>query len=778
MATRSRPGGLVTTDRTVRRIPCQSWRSHVHELRSPPRPSPTFNPVPTGTGMPSSDSVKRFHKEILPKDHWNLVNAYGGSTRSSDAAPSFRPQREQQWFFGQRAPMEVSAGGIGAESPSRKLLKDAGQSPHAQRNQDTAPNAPYVPISVSNQVSKAPMGNSSPSETNILSPHAIQTDLIEPRATWYSLPQTDDRNDDFGHEPALKPRGSIADKLSSMVERGWVGGDTFGKIDSNNEFASHTMEPEVHSRDTKPDSKSNSLSETPHLKKAPSYSNHLSVSSVGMRSESQHSSGQDTIPHVKQKEPRDLMYRGPQKARQRQANDSPAVKDTQRSSSNSAARDLKTEYATSTRNRRAWTLHHFGRYNSNHCQFQRETSPPIWPPFPLDHRSNEQNHEPTKTPPSHEGSTTESAFELSMLRDEHFRHDPAALSKVTGSRRSSSNTKESTRSAMRSTSFFKKFPWYKVALVDRQPVVRDLSNVGRGKDRTSRSTPPPQYDPTPAPPEVSIGLSNSHALVRCGSEEHENTLKPKNPRDQGPIDQQAMDAMKPYRRTSSQPSLQFVTSPQEEGGDQDLEPMRAPDRPKDPPAACSKTTEEEHLRCPGQVVEDVIGHAPSPPRTGSSGTQPRVLSQLESITASFETPLAGDVLESFQPRWSEGKEQSEMRSYTASHADSRKSHVDFGITQPPSSSATTRPEQETSTSPKPSLQHQSKVVNLSPKRVGTPTESSVQSSGQHGAMRREIEGRGKGIKKIQVIVIFDGAEDLMVEATLSEDGQEHLRTME
>lgn len=767
----------MITDHAVHGIPCHPWRLHVHQLRSPPRPSSAFKPVLTSTDMSGSDNCKQIRSEILSKDHRNLVSAYGGSTRSSDAAPSFRPQQEQQWSLGQTAPTKLSFRDRGAEHSSLKLLKP---SRHAQRNQGhiTVPSAPHVPISEVGQVGKAPMGDSSPSETNILSPHAIQKDLIEPRATWYHLPQTEDRNNDYIHEPALKPRRSIADKLSSMVERGWVGGDTFGKIYSDNEFESHTTEPEVHIRDTRPDSKSDSLNETPRLKKVPSYSELLSVSTAETRSKSQHSSGRDTVPHVKQKEPRFFMYHGSQKRRQRQEKRSPAVNRAQRSSSDDAAHYLKTEYATPTRNRRAWTLHHLGRCTSNHSQIQREVSPTVWPPYARDHRSNEQDHESTKTPPSHEGSTTQSGFELSMLRDEQLHHDSAAPSKVTGLRRSSSNTKESTRSAMRSTSFFKKFPWYKVALVDKQPVGQDLSKVGRGKDRTSKSTPAPQYDPTLEPFGLSRGVSRSHTLVRCGSKEDEDTLKTKNPPNPGPIDQRAMDAIKSCREVSSQSSLQLVTSPQEVNEDQGLERIqRVPERPQDPPTPSSQMTEERQLRYPHQVIENVIGHEPSPPRTGSSGTQPRVLSQSESMAASFESPLAGDVLQSLQPQSSERKEQSGMQSNTSSYADSTKLHVDVGPKQRPSGPGTTRPEQESTSSPNPFHQHRSKVVNLSPKCLGTSTDSSVHRSSQHGPMRREIDARGKGIKRIQVIVTFDGTEDLVVEATLKKDGQEHWRAM-
>ncbi len=746
---------------------------HVYKSRSPPRPSLLLKPALNGTDMPGTGTIKRFHTENILKDHRN-VSAFGGSTRSSDATPSFHPQ-EQQSSLG---PFTLSRLPRGSENPSPNLLKDTVPSPDSQRKQDhiTASSKPYGLLSEVNEVENVPVGNPSPSETAILSPRAIQTDLVEPRATWNCLPQISNHNRDYSHEKALKPQRSIADKLSSMVERGWVGGDTFGKVYNDDEFGSHTTESEVHIRDTRLDSRSDSLSETSRIQKVPSYNGSLSVSTVERRSESQHSIRQDIAPHVKQ-EPKILVYRGSQKRRQRQRKRSSAVDVTQRSSSDIGLPYQKREFPAPTGKRRAWTLHHLGRSTSSPSQIQREASP-------ITHRSSEQGHEPTTLPPPHGDSTSKSGFDPTILRDEQLGQDSTALSKVTGSRRSSSNLRESTRSTSRSTSFFKKFPWYKVTLVDKQPVVRDLSKGGRGNDSISKSHRAVQYNPTSDQTEVSRGFSNSHALVGCAGcagcgHEGENPPKTKTPPNQGPLCQQVIDSTTPSHKVSSKPSLlQLTTSPQELNERQVLDQIwRGPERPQGSRASSSKITEGWLVGSPRQVVKDVVGHAQSPTRTGPSNTQPRFLSQTESMDASFESATSGDVLQSLHPQWPETKEHSRLQSYASSYAGSTKPKADDRPEQGSSGSGTARPEQEFTPSPDPSHNLRSKVVNWSPKRLGTQTVSSPageHKSDHHRHMRRELKGRAKGIKKIQVTVTFDGAEELVIEATLKKkDRQEH-----
>ncbi|KAL9136189.1 MAG: hypothetical protein Q9175_002598 [Cornicularia normoerica] len=754
---------------------------HIYRSRSLPRPSLAPKPVLTSTEMPSNGTVKCFRTEILSRDR-NLVSASGGSIRSSFDAPSFQPQ-EQPSPLEPATPSRLCIRGRGAENPSSNLFTDTVPSPHAQKNQEhiTAPSTPCGPLSGIDEFGNVIVENSSPSEEAILSPRAIQVNLVEPRATWKIFQQTEDRDNNYSHEQALKPQGSIADKLGSMVEQGWVEGDPFGKAYNEEESASHTTKSESYIRDTRADSRGDSLSVMPRPKKEPSYSGSLSVSTTETRSELQHSTGEDTPPHMKQKKPRTFVYRGSQKRRQRQAKHSPAVNTNQRSSSDSGIHCLKSEIANSTGKRRAWTLRHLGRSTSNQNQSQREASPTLWPNSARDHRSSEQSHESTRSPPSREISIPMSGFDSTILRDEQLRQDSAALSKITGSRRSSSNTKGSTRSASRTTSFFKNFPWYKVALVDKHPVVQGLSNGGCGNDRTSRSTRPAQHDPTSNQIELSPGASKSHTLVERGRKEDENLPKTKTPLNRGPTDEQAMDAITSYYEASSQPPIKLMTSPQEKEERHGLEHVkRVPERPQDSNATSVKNTEERQLRNPHQIVEDVIGHAQNLIRTGRSSTQPRISSQSGSMATSLESSVSGDVLQSLQPQWPEVNDYSRMQSYTSSYANPTKLHADGRSEQGSSGFETARPESELTASPNPSHQLRSKVVNLSPKRLGARTDplpAGVHRSEQDGPVRRELKGRGKGIKKIQVTVTFDGAEDFVVEASLKKDGQEHWRTI-
>ena len=764
--------------------PCPSRWLHVYKSRSLPKPFLALKPVLTGTDMLATGTIKRCHTEILSKDHQKFASASVGSTRSSDIAP-ISQLKDQQSTLESSAQTRLYDRARVAQNPSPNLFADTAPSQYVQRNQDhitaATPSTPYVSRSEVDQVDDMPVENSPPPEKTILSSHAIQPDLVEPWSTWNCLPQAEDHDNYNSHEQALKSRGSIAEKLGSIVERGWVGGDAFGNT-YGDESASHTRESIFHVRDATFDSGSNFLSEMARPTKMPSYNRALSVSIAEARSESQRSSGQDTPPHAKQKEPRKFVYPVSQKQMQGHAERNPAVKRTQRSSSGSGVQRLKTEFAPHTKNRRAWTLHHLDRSTSNHSQIQREASPPILPSYTRGHCISELDHESRKPPLSREGSTSQSGFDPSMLRDKQPRQDSAVILKITGSRRSSSNMKESTRPASRSTSFFKKFPWYKVALVDKQSVVSDLSKGGSGNDRISRSNRNVHHNPTSNQTELSQGVSNSHSLVEYGHEEDENAPRRKTPRDQGPTDQQAAGALTSYYKAFSQPSPQLMTSPQEMDERQVLGQIRkAPERPQASQATNPNITEERLLRNPHQVVKDVFGYAQSLTRAGPSDTQPRFPSQSGSMDASFESPFLGDVFRSPQSQWSEAKEHSRMRSYTSSYANSTRLRRDDRPEQGSYSSGTTRQEQESTASPNSSHALRSKVVNLSRKSLGTLADSlpaSVQRSDQHGHVREEVKGRGKGIKKIQVTVTFDGAEDLEIEATLKKkERQEHWRTM-
>lgn len=658
--------------------------------------------------------------------------------------------------------------GRDAGNPPSRLITNDVTSPLAQRNQGyvTMPNTPSSPLSGTDQYNNARVEKSSPSEMVILSPHAIPTDLIDPQATWNrlpQLPQTEDRTNDYVYEQALKPRGSIADRLSSMVERGWEGGDTFCKDDD--EFASHTTKSKSHIGDARRHSRSDFLSETSRQKKLPSYSGSLSVSTAELRSESQHSSGQDALRYVKQKAPLISMNQDSKTRRQRQVKRSPAIDATPRSISDSGVRYLKTELANPKGKRRAWTLHHFGQLISNHSQIQQEASPTVWP----NHRDGKPDHESPESTPPHKGSIPKSGLEPTIHRDEQFHPTSKTRPKLTASRRSSSNAKESTRTSSRSTSFFKKFPWYKMALVNKQPVVQDLLQEGQGNDRTSESTRAAQQDPTANQVGLSRGVSKSHTPAGSGHELDENALKSKTPSNQGPMNQQAMDARTSYHKVSSEASFQLMTSPQEMNERQLLEQsQRALERPVYSQATSFKTTQDRLSGNSHQVVKDVVERTQSSTGTSLSGRQARASPRPGSMSANFELAMSGDILRSLQSQWPVVKEHSGMQAYTSSSADSTKRRADSRPKQGSPGSGAARAEDGFTASPDPSQQLGLKVVNLSPARLETCTDSLPASRiDQDGPVHREAKGKGKkGIKKIQITISFDGVRTFRSKSSL------------
>ena len=679
---------------------------------------------------------------------------------------AFEPQ-EQRPFPGPIMPRRSTIWNRRTGIPPATLSKDTVLLFGANRSQDHL----IVPRTRHDLLSKlkrddvdddVPVVNSLPSEKSILSPHAIKADLVEPQATWNSVSQTEGRNDDYSREQASKPRGSIADKLGSMVERGWVGGDVFGKVYGDDDLGFDTTESNLQLSDTRVDSRTDPVEEMHRLRQVPSYSRSLSLSNAENRTESQHSDGQSTSLQVKVKKPREYMNQSPQKRGKREVKRSHALNSPQRSSSDAG---VPTELAMRNGKRRAWTLHHFRRSESNHRGIQAEASPASWTNYAWDHHSSKQGHGSNELPPSREGSVAKSGFDLSMSRDERLSHDFAAPSKRNRSRRSSANTKSSTRSGSRSTSFFKRFPWYKVALVDKQPVAYSFSKGGCSDNRTSTITQAAYPDSDPNIIELSRGVSKSPTPIECGDEEDDNSLDSKPAQPQGAINQQAIDAITSYFTAYSQPSLQPMISPLEMNEQQAPKQIhRVMEHPNGSHNASLKVG-EERSRYPDQLPKDAVRPGHGSARAARVRTQLKASSQSGSIDASSQLPVAGELLQSFSPKGPEMMEQSRIQSHASSHATSS----DKSPIRRSSGSETARAKEGISA--RPSLSHgpRSDMASLTPTYSGKGTRSlpaHVERSDQHGPMPRESQGGGKGIKKIQVTVTFDGAEDLVVEATL------------
>ena len=695
------------------------------------------------------------------------------STRPSFA---FKPQ-EQHPFPGPTMPRRPTIWDRRTENPSATLSKDSVLPSGFKRSQDhlLAPSTRHDLLSKPKRdgVDDVPVLNSLPSEKSILSPHAIKADLVEPHATWKCLSQTEDRNDDYVREQASKPRGSIADKLGSIVERGWVGGDVFGKVYGDDDLVFDTTESNFQTSDTRVNSRTDPVEEMHRFKQVSSYRRSLSLSSTENRYESQYLEGQSTLPQVKQKNPREYLSQSPQKRGKREMERSHALNSPQRSSSDAG---VQTELAMRNGKRRAWTLHHFRRSESNHRGIQPEASSASWTNYVWDHHSSKQGHGSTELPPSHEGSVENSGFNLSMPRDERLSHDSSALSKRNRSRRSSANTKSSTRSVSRSTSLFKRFPWYKVVLVDKQPVTYNFSKGVCSDNRTSTAIQAAYPDSSPNIIELSRGVSKSPMPIECGDEGDDHGSDPKPVQPQGAINQQTIDAITSCYTAYSQPSVQPMISPLEMNEQQAPKQIhRVIEHPRGSHEASLKVG-EERSRYPDQLSKDLVRQEHGSARAGRLRTQPKASSQSGSLDASLQLPVAGEVLQSFYTEAPEIMQQSRIQSHTSSHAASS----DKGLEKRPSGSETARPKEGLSA--RPSLSHgpRSHVASLTPKYLGKGTRSlpaNVERSDQHGPMPREFQGGGKGIKKIQVTVTFDGAEDLVVEARLRKrDRREQSKT--
>lgn len=72
-------------------------------------------------------------------------------------------------------------------------------------------------------------GIQTPSEHEILSPRAIAANLADPFNSWRDVSGTEWHDSEISPLRKVRPKISIVDKLGSLVERGRVGTDVFGK---------------------------------------------------------------------------------------------------------------------------------------------------------------------------------------------------------------------------------------------------------------------------------------------------------------------------------------------------------------------------------------------------------------------------------------------------------------------------------------------------------------------------------------------------------------------
>ena len=725
--------------------PCPPRRLHVYKLRSPPRSSSAPKSLLTRAETPRIGSVKHIRSEILSKDNRSLVGASGGPARSLSHAPSFPPQEQQS------SPELATPGTLffktrSAGNPSLKLFKNTVPSGFGQRNREhiKVPSAPSGLLSEHDQIGSVPMKVSSLSGEAILSPRAMQIDLVERHATWSPFPQGDEHGNSYFRQQVLNPRASIADKLVSMVEQGWAEGDPFGKCYNDNENVTHALKSESYPHDSRPDGGDDSLSQKLGLRKVLSHTESYSPQTAPQQGEVQDATGRRAPPR---NEPKTFVSRRSQKQTQSQAKRSPAVNTNQRSSSDFGTYHLKSGSVIPTRERRAWTSPVLDHLTSKQRHIQRDVTPTLWSTHIRNHRSGAQDLESTRSPPSGEGSSSPPGFDLPMLGDEQLRQDSTAVSELKVSRRSSSNAKGSTRSASRTTSFFKRFPWYTVALVDKQPVVQDSSKVGFNNYKASRSTSATQHDPTFGQIELLTGASKPHTLVECRYAENDNAMETGTPKNQGSIGQQAPNALTSYYGSSSQSSIQQTTSPQETNAWRDDEQTnRTPER-----------QQKSHANR-GSIAKD----RPS----SRVRTLTKFPSHSGSTVGSLESPVSGHSSQSFQPLWPEVKEDPRMLSYDSLYANPTKLQADGKYKHGSRDSETVKLNSEFTTSRNPSDELRSRMDKSTSKRSAAWMPANGHRSDQDRLVRRELKGKGNGIKKIQVTVTFDGAEDLLVEAKL------------
>ena len=337
--------------------------------------------------------------------------------------------------------------------------------------ESSAPRSPHsdaVAIEDSSTV-----GRRTPSEDGILSPRAIPASLAEPSKAWRDISQTGSYDQDNSHNQNLRPRRSIADRLGSMVERGWVGCDVFGKAHDNREAPETIVGESTHKERVK--RRSRSLEQHQRCTRPLVLKRHRSFCHSRVATNT-HKSGLEQISGENSDNNNPLRkYTTPTPVQDVVRRISIRKRGAQRSSSDAEIYREENCASSSTGKHRMWSLRQLSRLQrSQSQQFELE---PISPGHGLSQGHGKQDRKTINHFLSSGNTTREQKEEPQSLPDDQLDQSSETTSLTPTSSRASITTTHSARSATRSGSWFKKYRFLpKLVPADNSPALWDFSN--------------------------------------------------------------------------------------------------------------------------------------------------------------------------------------------------------------------------------------------------------------------------------------------------------------
>ena len=598
------------------------------------------------------------------------------------------------------------------------------------------------------------IGRRTPSEDGILSPRALPASLAEPSKAWRDNSQTGSYDNDNSHNQNLRPRRSIADRLGSMVERGWVGCDVFGKARNSREVSESIAGESTHKERVK--RRSRSLEQHQQRTRPLLLKRHRSFSNSRVTANAQKSSierisdensdnryplGKYTPPTPVQDAMRGINVR--KRGAQRSSSDAELYREENRASSSSGRH-------------RMWSLRHFSRLQrSQSQQFELE-------PISSGHGSSQGHRKQDRKTIDHflsSGNTKrEQKQEPQALPDDQQDQGSETTSLTPSSSRASIATAHSARSATRSGSWFKKYRFLpKLVPTDNSLVLWNFSNEDPNGSAAIRATGDSQQDSPVQSDQHDADHNKTCSLPRHGFEEADS--KP----DASLMDpgMTAKAEAMPQNGSPRSIELRITTSPQGSESSLMSEQMKTLIEP--PTISCplfadakSPLRDQEHY--PPNQVDYFSKHGEYP-------LLPPLLTQSKHSSMSRGTNATLATVVSCKTNGEEVTRHSPMGSQASMPTAQTKLRLEKSLdlislalshgTTPTRGSPTTSPQRL-----------DSDVIELPLEHSTDPTQSSPQVDEATQTVGRGRRASEKRIKKIQVTITLDGAEELVIEAKL------------
>ena len=705
-------------------LDCPRPWQHDHEHHIPPTPESSAKAGIKGHDGPTSATNKDDHGSALLNANQEQCNQSSVQVMGlSDAVPAQRLIDLQLQGHEDQSPIELS------ESSTTR-------SPHSDD----------VAIDDSTTV-----GRRTPSEDGILSPRAIPASLAEPSKVWRDISQTGSYDHDNCHEQNLRSRRSIADRLGSMVERGWVGYDVFSKARNSREASESIVGRSTHKERVK--RRSRSLEQHQKSTRPLSLKRHHSLCPSRVAVNTQES-GVEKISDQSSDNHYTLgKYTPPTPVQDAVRGIHIGKSGAQRSISNAELYREENCASSSSGRHRIWPIRHLSRLQrSQSQQFELET-------ISSGHGSSQGHGKQDRKTINHflsSGNTErEQKQEPQALLDDQQDQGSETTSLTPSSSCASIKTTHSARSATRSGSWFKKYRFLpKLVLADNSPALWDFRNEDSNGGAAIRANGDCQQDSLVQSDQHHAGESGTSGSPRYGS--GEANVKPRTT--------DKTETM-PQAVSPGTPELRFAASPQ--GSESSLVSEQMKSLIKPVPTSCplfadAESPVREQERNPPEQAdyfsEHQEYHLPSP-----SPTQAKHLSRTRGTDATLATVISckSDGVEITR------KSPMNLPASTSVASAKLRSETSLDLISLALSHGNTPTRGSPTASPQ---RHDLDVIGVPSKHSADPVEpnsqvdEATQTVGQTVGKGRKVSE--KKIKKIQVTITLDGAEELVIEAKL------------